>query len=833
MTPRRTPRRRGRRAFAAVLVLLGLALTPVPAGAAPAPAGSPVTVSGTGAFAGLKVTVSQTRDLLNQVVRVSWTGGVPSTIGNSTTGSVPTANYMQIMQCWGDDPAGPRREQCQFGGTPADTSFRYEGGRQLDYGFPDWAEKPPVTDLPAGEHAFVSFQSVTGKTITGDAVNQGRQNDFYGPLSTNEAPHGRTYADGTGEVFFEIQTAREAPGLGCGTPRLNAARQRVGRSCWLVVVPRGDTEVDGSKPGQLSSSPLSQTNWNQRLVVPLEFRPIGVACPIGSVERATAGQEQVAEAVAHWQPALCSATGRVFSYSQFSDVLARNQLASTDPGMVFLSRPAERTQLPAGRSVVYAPVTLSGLTIAFNVQSQSLGSAPAGVKARDGQRITELRLTPRLVAKLLTQSYPLGANLTEPELAKNPADLSRDQDFLQLNPGFKDLFYQFDKPLSEVLEPIGTLDAALEVWEWILADADGRDFLAGKPDPWKMVVNPKYKDLVAQNTFPRNDQFCQQFPGTNQPQLCAQDAHPYAQNMQAAARAASRGDTLKRDAWNNPPPPLVNYDKRPVEPDGQRGILAFADTATVERFSLATASLRPARSSTCDGTAAPAACGTFVAPTSSHLLAGYHAMRRSGVPGVLLPNPNRQPASAYPLTTVGYAATAPTVLEPEARKDYAAFLQYAAGPGQTPGLSVGRLPPGYVPLPAAARAQTRKAATAILTAHAAAGGDRSQSGGSSGGSPPNGGGGLAGGPGAQPAAGGAQSGSSVGAGQRKPAAGPQTPRTGSPALPPTNATTVAVERTPSLPVGWVRWALLGVALLGGVASGAGPVLLKLATRGGR
>ena len=72
---------------------------------------SAVTLSGDGPFSSLKVTVSQTSSLIDQVVRVSWTGGAPT---------VPTgqsaADYLQIMQCWGDDPSGPDRTQCEYGG---------------------------------------------------------------------------------------------------------------------------------------------------------------------------------------------------------------------------------------------------------------------------------------------------------------------------------------------------------------------------------------------------------------------------------------------------------------------------------------------------------------------------------------------------------------------------------------------------------------------------------------------------------------------------------------------------------------------------------------------
>ena len=42
------------------------------------------------------------------------------------------------------------------------------------------------------------------------------------------------------------------------------------------------------------------------------------------------------------------------------------------------------------------------------------------------------------------------------------------------------------------------------------------------------------------------------------------------------------------------------------------------------------------------------------------------------------------------------------------------FIDYAASTGQTPGLSSGQLPPGFLPLTPALRAQARKAAQEIL-----------------------------------------------------------------------------------------------------------------------
>src|SRR5262249_19103166 len=114
-------------AVAGLVVVAGLAVASpaagvtsaaarLPAAVTPAATGSPVTVLGTGEFADLKVTVDQTQGLINQVVTITWTGGQPTV----PTGSRFGIEYLQIMQCWGDDDSAPVREQCQFGGLLGD-----------------------------------------------------------------------------------------------------------------------------------------------------------------------------------------------------------------------------------------------------------------------------------------------------------------------------------------------------------------------------------------------------------------------------------------------------------------------------------------------------------------------------------------------------------------------------------------------------------------------------------------------------------------------------------------------------------------------------------------
>lgn len=667
---------------------------------------SAMTAAGTGPYADLRITLSRTRDLINQAVVLTWSGGRPTT----PTGGFGT-HFLQVMQCWADPGEQPDREQCQFGGNPGDAraSGSWLSTRQVSYG--STLVDPAESYLSPGPNlqAYVPFRSVTGDVVgTGSLTNE-----FFDASTTNEVAFARTRADGTGQEVLEVQTLREAPGLGCGEPGAGADGVVRGRSCFLVVVPRGGVEVDGtprtgglSTTTRLQSSPLSQSNWQHRIVLPLEFQPVGQVCPLGAAERRTVGQELVAEAVTRWQPVLCADGGAVYGFSQVPDSAGRDQLLGADPGLVFLSRPLGVEQVPAGGPVAYAPVALSGLTVAFNIDSRSANAAPAEVTARDGIRLTELRLTPRLVAKLLTQSYrlasPAGRN---PDTADNPDNVTQDPDFLALNPAFAPLRYP--SGLAELIVPAGQTEATRRVWAWLLSDPDAKAFLAGADDGFGMTVNPAYRGLeLPREDYPKADPFCTELE-VGQPPLCTLDQAPYAADLFDAARSASRGDGLSRTSFD----PLAvppGFKKNPAQPSGQRQLLALVDTATAARFGLPTAAVRNA-------------AGQFVEPTQAGLLAGLASSRAGASTQVLEPVPSSTDPAAYPLTSLTYAATVPAALEPSAARDFAALLRYAAGDGQVPGVAPGQLPEGYVPLPTATREQTLAVADQ-LTAAAAPGG---------------------------------------------------------------------------------------------------------------
>ncbi|MEJ2854126.1 MULTISPECIES: hypothetical protein [unclassified Saccharothrix] len=772
--------------LAALLVLTGVAVWPP---AATAQTDSAQTVSGTGEFEDLKVTVAQTKGLINQTVRISWTGGRETgPVGRFAT------HYLQVMQCWGDDPAGPTREQCQFGGLEAQNGLGlgdYTKGRQIRYHNPrDPAE---TEEPPASGAAYVPFRPAKGEPTTSFGK-------YFDGGTTNEVPFAKTRRDGTGDLDFEVQTALEAYGLGCGSVREDGPDQGKPRHCWLVVVPRGDTEVNGRKPGvdhtssNLDSSPLSATNWKNKIQVKLEFQPVGRACPIGVEERSLTGHEFVADAVARWQPALCAGGGTVFGFTQVPDGIARDQLAVSDPGMVLMSEPQSPDQ--ATRPVVYAPVAVSGFAIAFVLERQSRGPEVEPdplVWGRDGQLMTDLKLTPRLVAKLLTQSYRDVVPGGQDYLANNPRRLNEDPEFLDLNPEYRT--YGALMNALDILSPSTDLDAVTALWTWIDADPDARAFLNGAPDPHGMVVNKNYKGLALPvPNFPKQDLTCVDLPKIG-PE-CALLLRPLAADLHEAGRAISRGDTLGKTPNGLPDPAdpaKPGYSRVPRQSIGERSLLAVVDTATAARYGLPTAKLRNAS-------------GAFVAPDDAGLAAALNEMTPTAVPGVKRPNPKATAAGAYPLPNVTYAALAPSTVDKKRGAEYARFLRYATGQGQTRGEATGQLPLGYLPLPDSMRKQAADAATVI---------ERDAG---------------------KPLPTEAQAVSRTTATTTRPTQAPASappPPPAAPAPTSTSATPVAeVRATPALPVTWaLRYLLAGLLVAGGVATAAGPVLLRLG--GGR
>ncbi|WP_405723322.1 hypothetical protein OG607_14585 [Streptomyces sp. NBC_01537] len=700
---------------------------------------SAVTVSGRGEFQDMKFTVSQTAHLTSQAVTVSWTGGT----GTSFAGTQFNTDFVQIMQCWGADDhtvasnPGPPRTQCQYGASPTTSRSSWPGNAYDDTRSVFYSADPSNygQDNRYGAGGVsgqgeVPFKSVDGTVITSSTQN----NKLFSYNTTNEVDFARTSSDGTGSEFFEVQTAYEAPHLGCG------ASTAAARSCWLVIVPQGHLDLNG-KPYEDTTqvnagSPVSSTNWANRIAVKLNFNKVGSTCALGSDERATTGSELAADAMTSWQAALCS-TGTVYGYTQLDEPDARDRLATGgSTGLTYTTRAVE-----SATDVTYAPTALSGTVIGFTIERRAKSDASDDVRKLTGSKIQSINLTPRLVAKLLTESYrssTWGSVVTKYvdgtstlQAAKgygwaktNPSGLATDPEFIKYNPEFASLSVS-ETPATDtdLITTLGHSDSSRAVWKWIESDRAARRFLAGIPDDWGMTVNPYYSTNADQNRsgiafdpsrddYPKSDPWCTIPPGSDATdKQCMIDFHPYVEDLHSGALHTRRADVLWKSSWDpfaSPP----TYKSPGPQTVGSRFVMTITDAASAARYGLQTALLRNAK-------------GTFVAPTAKSLLAAATSATGDTIREI-------DPATvtgknAYPLAQLVYAAVRPSTLTAAARKDYATLLTYAAGAGQTTGTGPGELPPGYAPLSPALRAQAKTAATAIAQWKSAATSDGSTS----------------------------------------------------------------------------------------------------------
>lgn len=722
---------------------------------------SQVTVSGRDRFANLKITVNQTTRLTNQAVSITWTGGEPTISGPGRFGS----RYLQIFECWGDDDGtvpgnpGPPPTQCEqgavagnYGGLPGGL---YPSGFALSrvISRSDWANfDPAVGHLDKSTtNVWLPFRSVDGVEVpqqTDPTFNPAEQggnfwlNPYFGQATTNEIAGAATGSDGKGAELFQVLTGVQSSGLGCGqTTQPQADGSKKVPQCWIVVVPRGTpTEENAGTPFVesadqfgVATSPVAPAAWQHRIAIPIEFNPVDSPCSISQESRRISGSELALSAVVSWQPVLCGGGALPpYAYGMVGDNAARQQLLSKQagsPGMVVVSEPFSSAAMTSvTRPLVFAPLTLSGLVIGFNIERNPLPAAQAGEQALAGVRVASLNMTPRLVAKLLTQSYQQAVSIVAAPpytwLKSNPAHVGLDPDFLQFNPEFSLMQIADGRTFSSLELPTGNADATRQLWQWVLADPEAKAWLDGAPDEWGMVVNPVYATRIEANsngiafgdpiptTFPKSDPYCYVAPprGPNNsivpPSLCGTDWMPYKRSYGETAQVTRAASDNAKVVEN--PFPLTSSDVWKADAPqylGRRAMLAVTDAPSAALFGLQTVSLSRAGDD--------AAGRAFVAPTPDSFGAGLAAMSSSDGTGWLVPSPLAPAPGAYPLTTLTYAAVSPADLDAAARHDYAAFIDYAVGTGQTPGFDPGQLPRGFAPLPDTLRAQATKAATQI------------------------------------------------------------------------------------------------------------------------
>jgi hypothetical protein len=672
-------------------------------------------------------------------VRVSWKGAHPSAAAAANPFGESGLNQeypVVIMQCRGLDDSSLPTDQ-QLSPSTCWTSTRMQRSQLQPKGSALWARDlyadPSDTALKSGLPDYAGADCKDSSTtlyahVTPFLAASGK---FY-PSCTSEtmAPEAAVGASfppaeqeaftdrsGEGSTSFEVRSSVENESLGC-SPTVR---------CSLVVVPIMGLSCAAPDPawsaadsacratGQFAPgtsnyanmgvddavSPLywwAASNWRNRMVVPLTFGLPPSACDIldDRAPKAFYGSELLSQAALQWAPAYCLRKDR-FKWQQNSmpDDAAFG-LMQTGQGLAAeVSSKRDGADTPTG----YAPTAVTGFAVSYVIdQPDNTGE------------YTHLRLDARLLAKLLTESYPatnLGAS--HPGLGSNPLSMNRDPEFKKLNPGL-------DTTNSEAAATLMSLstssDVIRQVTQYIAQDADAVAFLQGKADPWGMVVNPSYKNIaVPTSQWPLLDTFvppsnleCQkQNPAPYLPQVAAP-----VNNLRRIAEAVLDGWPLVSTKCDRPTPndpfKLGRVDRQGV---GSRFLVGLTTLGDARRFGLPTAALQ-------------AAPGSYVEPTDAGLDAAVRLLRPGAalMPFTLSQAAVAKSATAYPGTMVVYTAARLQGMAQADADTVADFISISRTEGQRPGRGNGQLADGYLPIrsigsTAALYASAGKVATAV------------------------------------------------------------------------------------------------------------------------
>ena len=657
------------------------------------------------------VTVSRTAGLTRQMLSVSWTGMTPSpSLG-------PTYSVV-IMQCRGANPA---REDCWMGsidangnalGSNAQGSVRPTLYPQTETA--QWWTSPPSS---SGQQMRIPFRKADG---TPNAILNA--NGFWTvlPLATTVEPiddvtpgtknfrRGATRPDGTGEMQTWVNTKLENQSLGCSETS----------PCSLVVVPVAERPCKPDVTGggltfcnnQIGKPPSENwqllANWYDRYVFKLNFAPAATACVGRDDSAVMLGSELVAEAMRRWVPARCQQSSPAgLDYTRTWEPDSLRQLGMSDPiapsgyaaDAAVVSEPAAAdNSVATKRKAAYAPIAVSGFAIGFRMEKI------------DGSPIPDVKLNQRLVAKLLTQSYPgryaPGTGFpVNPNTSGNPQRLLSDPEFQQLNPGAAQWAGGTDPLGTQLAIPVFKTDVMLALTRWLWADPSARSFLQGRPDQWGMTVNKTYRNWqLPRDDYNLNDGWTL---GTDQ-QIWSGFA-PQALWAQTTGSWAQGADVLMT-AW-----PLSQYPNLPTEPglpvqpkrnevllSGSRNLLAVSTTSELEKAGIAAVSLRNAQ-------------GEFVQPSYESMTYALDGATVDQSSGVWKINYSSMDKRGYPGTMISYAAVPTSTLKGTEAKDYADTLRWATTVGQEYGQESGNLPEGYLTLTDTMRQQAAKVADAV------------------------------------------------------------------------------------------------------------------------
>jgi hypothetical protein len=697
----------------------------------------------------VSLSVSQTANLRGrQEIQVSWTGAHPTSgiVSDPNSIGAQQEEYpVVLLECRGTDATSASPSQQLDPSTCWTQSWneRYQDSRQTLYQpwrldqFASPADRAQVVGAPSPLPAscagltgqtqlWIPFVAVEGTSYVGGPQGCGGQPPEADNVGNSALPSNETFGvtglNGSGSVNFDVWTSAENASLGCSTTV----------ACSLVAVPIMGISCDPTglfdpadappaseepaaaaaceagpnyAPGQLvvpsggeslavsGSLWYSASNWRNRISVPLNFAVPASACAVVSSSNALDiyGSELMIQATSQWEPSFCLNPSLFpFVHVQTGEPEARNLVAA---GTADAALTSEAQPGGYGKPVANAPVAATGFAISYSIDGAN------------GQPYTNLRLSPLLLAKLLTESYPgdLGVKEEDPDLAHNPLNITDDPEFIALNPGITQ-GVDASEAASELMSISSDSDVMEALTSYINSDPTARAWLNGAPDQWGMVVNPAYKGI--------------QLPVDQWPLLSTFEPKAY--------YASDLNDCL----FHSPVPylPLISAPLATLEDVSLNMQFGIANSTTVcsqidgtstgeklvalgrqtvgFRFLIGVTPLADTQRYLLQSAALETAGGTFVAPSDATLEAATNLLHFDPSTGTW-PIPystiigSSEGAGAYPGTMVVYAAVPTSGLSSTSAGELATWLRFASTTGQTAGLGVGNLPPGYLPMTAA------------------------------------------------------------------------------------------------------------------------------------
>ncbi len=693
--------------------------------------------------------VDQTTNLRErQGIRVTWSGAHPTggIAPDPNSGGATQEEYpVVLLECRGVDSASASAAARLTPQTcwtqAAEERYQFTNGSN----YPAWrldrnavaADRtqyvdPPATrpvtcgSLPDAER-WLPFVSLNGTSYPGGNTGCAGVPPEAANQSTTDLPSNSTYGvtglDGTGSAKFNVRTAEDIASLGCSAtvPCALVAIPIMGISCDEAV---GETPADDAtcratgafQPGEFSnllgnedvavSGGLwwSASNWANRITVPLQFAPAGNVCQLTSSTSPLDlyGSELMIEATTQWGPAFCLNRSRfTFRHIQTGEPQARNLVNTGSIEAALVTYP------PVGgyaKPVVSSPVAVTGFAITFVIDDATR------------HEYTQLKLTPRLLAKLLTESYPAVPTVQDEyvDLEHNPLNITLDPEFIALNPGIKQ-GVDATQSAATLFALSSDSDVMRALTSYINADPEARAWLNGHPDPWGMRVNTNYLGIALPvDSWPLLDTYIPPGLITEAANQCLHDAPvPYlplvaapTQRLESISLAMQFALANSLTVCSQPFQGTTQGEKLVAlgrQVGGFRFMLGVTSLGDAARYELNTASLMTQVSPTADTKFTSPVGRTFVTPSQTAMRAAADLATWDPTAGLwTIPYSTLKTSpkgiGAYPGTMIVYAAVPTQGVPASDAKRYAQLLRFAATSGQVPGTGDGQLPPGFLPM---------------------------------------------------------------------------------------------------------------------------------------